>query len=58
MTKEEHNKIEKIKKNKDSLERIKKNIYKIDWKKGYFPGASIGYLYSKIKEGYFIINNY
>jgi len=58
MTKEEHNKIEKIKKNKDTLEKIKKNIYKIDWKKGYFPGASIGYLYSKKKEGYFVINNF
>ena len=59
MTKVEHNKIEKIKKDEGNLKEIKSQIYELDWKSGLFQSGKVaGFLFAKKYEGDFILNNF
>ena len=59
MTKVEHNKIEKIKKDEGNLKETKSQIYELDWKSGLFQSGNVaGFLFAKKYEGDFIIKNF
>ena len=54
MTKVEHNKIEKIKKDEGNLKETKSQIYELDWKSGLFQSGNVaGFLFAKKYEGDF-----